>query len=252
MANVKSEKEKGNSEVATKGVEQLPLFLQGQEGGVLGRENVESGDLVIPRLEIVQALSPCRKKSDPSYIEGAEEGMMFNNVTRELYGHEVILIPVYFRKEYVIWKDRKKGGGFRGAFNSQPEAEAARDSMDDYADLEVLDTAHQFCLLVKPDGRVEEIVVSMSKSKMKVSRKWNSLIRMTNLDSFARSYKMATFEDTNNNNENYWNFTVSPGTFVTEEQYRSAYELYQVVAKSGARVDRSDTDGATNTEGAPF
>lgn len=229
--------------------EALPSFLAGQVGSTLGRENVESSDLVVPRLEIVQAISPCRKKSDPAYIEGAEEGMMFNNVTRELYGHEVTLIPVYFRKEWVIWKDRKKGGGFRGAFETQMDAQSALNSLDDGQDCEVQDTAQQFCLLVHADGSMEEIVVSMSKSKLKTSRKWNSLIRMQDLASFARSYKMTTVEETNKNNEAYHNFAVASGPYVTEKQYASAHQLYTVVVASGVRVDRSDRDaeGSSNT-----
>lgn len=236
-----AKKETVSKEVA-KPVEQLPLFLQGKVGSTLGRENVESADLVVPRLEIVQAISPCRKKNDPAFIEGAEEGMMFNNVTRELYGHSVILIPVYFKKEWVIWKDRKKGGGFRGAFESQVTALDALSNLEDGADCEVQDTAQQFCLLVHPDGKLEEIVVSMNKSKLKTSRKWNSLIRMTNLDSFARQYAISTSEETNKNNDAYFNYAVATGQYVTDAQYKNARELYDVVVASGASVDRSDRD----------
>ena len=39
-----------------------------------GSEDVGAEDLVVPRLELVQSLSAFRKKSDPAYIEGIEEG----------------------------------------------------------------------------------------------------------------------------------------------------------------------------------
>ena len=66
----------------------LPDWLQGK-GAARGSENVTTDDMLIPRIELVQALSPARKKSDAAYIEGAEEGMLYNNVTRELYGESV-------------------------------------------------------------------------------------------------------------------------------------------------------------------
>lgn len=250
-----AKKETASKEVAKQAeVEQLPAFLQGKVGSTLGRENVESADLIVPRLEIVQAISPCRKKNDPAFIEGAEEGMMFNNVTRELYGHTVFLIPVYFKKEWVIWKDRKKGGGFRGAFENQSEALNALNNLEDGADCEVQDTAQQFCLLVHPDGKLEEIVVSMNKSKLKTSRKWNSLIRMTNLDSFSRQYLVGTVEETNKNNDQYHNFNVATGPYVTDTQYANARQLYDVVVASGATVDRSDRDAEAshNSADKPF
>ena len=43
-------------------------------------------DITIPRVDVLQALSPQRKKTNAEYIEGAEEGMLFNTVTKQLYG----------------------------------------------------------------------------------------------------------------------------------------------------------------------
>src|SRR5688572_12124300 len=93
----------------------LPAYIK-QNQQARGSENVDMGDVAIPRIEIVQMLSPCLKKNDAAYIEGAEAGMLYNSVTRELYGHKVDVIPVYFKKQWLVWKDRKAGGGFGGAY----------------------------------------------------------------------------------------------------------------------------------------
>jgi hypothetical protein len=58
-------------------------------GGREGLENITIEDIAIPRIELIQALSPARIKSDPAYIEGADEGQLFNSVTRELYRRRV-------------------------------------------------------------------------------------------------------------------------------------------------------------------
>lgn len=225
---------------------EMPDYLREKQGSARGQENVQAEDLVIPRLEVVQDLSPARKKSDPNYIEGAEEGMLYNNVTRELYGKDVMVIPVGFVKEWLIWKDREKGGGFRGAFPSQADAEAARDGLEDGDDCEVVDTNQQFCLLVKPDGTAEEIVVSMAKSKAKVSRKWNSLIRLANGDSFSRIYRLSAVEDKNNKNQSFYNIGVAAAGFPPEHLYRRAEKMYEAIVKGHVVADRgSDTEGTS-------
>lgn len=234
--------EQTNTSIAVQ--DQMPDFLREKQGSARGQENVQAEDLVIPRLEVVQDLSPCRKRNDPNYIEGAQEGMLYNNVTRELYGENVLVVPVGFVKEWLIWKDREKGGGFRGAFPTQADAEAARDQLEDADDCEVIDTNQQFCLLIKPDGTAEEIVVSMAKSKAKVSRKWNSLIRLANGDSFSRVYRLSAVEDTNNKNQKFYNFGVAQAGFPAEAVYRRAEKMYEAIVKGHVVADRgSDMSG---------
>lgn len=218
--------------------ESLPAFLI--KGSARGTENVTQSDLIIPRLELVQSLSPCRKKSDPSYIEGADEGMLYNNVTRELYGPEARVVPVSYRKEFLIWKDRSKGGGFRGTFPSMEAALAAKRELEDGSDCEILDTAQYFCLLLGQD-KVEEIVISMSRSKLKTSRKWNSLIRMHEVDSFARAYRLMAVSQTNSMNQDYWGFDVQNDTYVTEDVYKRAEALWSQINEGSVRVN-SDHD----------
>jgi hypothetical protein len=191
-------------------------------------------------LELVQSLSPCRKKNDPSHIEGAEEGMLYNNVTRELYGPFVKLVPVSYRKEFLIWKDRQKGGGFRGAFPSMEAALQAKRELEDGNDCEILDTAQHFCLLIGFE-KVEEIVVSMQRSKLKTSRKWNSLIRIAAVDSFAKSYYLTAVQQTNAMNQDYWGYDVSNDGFVTEDVYRRAEALWSQINEGQVRVN-SDHD----------
>ena len=50
--------------------DQAPAHIRQGEGR--GNENVGTEDIQIPRISVLQALSPQIKKSDPSYIEGAE------------------------------------------------------------------------------------------------------------------------------------------------------------------------------------
>lgn len=222
----------------------IPEFLK--KGSHRGAENVGSDDVIIPRIELIQALSPARKKSDPAYIEGADEGMMFNNVTRELYGAEVTVVPVYYSKQHLVWKDRKLGGGtngFRGAFNSRTEAEVKIAELGEEG-LEISDTAQHF-VLVHHDGKWSEAVLSMAKSKIKVSKRWNSLMRLTDTDSFSRAYKLSSVVETNARNEQYHNFNVTSLGFVPKDVYDRAEKLYEVISKGGVKVS-ADYDEAAD------
>lgn len=220
----------------------LPAFLQERVNQpARGAEGVGMDDLVIPRLELIQSLSPCIEEGNGAYIEGAKAGMLFNNVTRELYGKSAQVIPVFFKKEYIIWKDRKKGGGFAGAFSTLAEAEAVRDTLENPDDYRINDTANQFCLLVHPETfELTEIVVSMSVTKLKVSRQWNTLIRINGGDAFTRVYELGSFLDENKAGEKYHNFTIKNVGYVNEFQFKRAEGLYEVVSAGKATMSRDD------------
>lgn len=253
MAKVQEDK-KGQTAVSTHVTAQMPDFMRGRMGlPARGAENVQAEDLVIPRLEIVQSLSPARKENDPAYIPGAKEGMLYNNVTRELYGPEVSVIPVFFKKEWLLWKNRDTGGGFRGAFASAEAAAAAKDALEDGDDVEAVDTAQQFCLLVRPDGTAEEIAVSMSRSKMKVSRKWNSLIRLGGGDSFSRVYRVKAVPEKNSKNQDFWNLGVEVVGWSDAQLYERAEKLYEQVSKGLVSVSRAaDETESGDTRGNEY
>ena len=217
-----------------------PAFMQGKGRG---SENVGFEDLTIPRLDLIQDLSPQRKKTEPEYIEGAEEGMMFNSVSKKLYGDNVTFIPVYFRKEYVIWKDRKKGGGFKGAYPTPEAAEAGMHDQDlNPEDHDIIDTAQHFGLLVDDHTSdkpvIEEIVLSLSKSKMKANRQINTLARMAGGDRFERGYRLSSFTDENSNGDKFFNFKVTQLGFVSEAVFRAAEKVYESVVSGTKDVVR--------------
>lgn len=224
----------------------LPAYIKQSDKG-RGSEHVEMQDVAIPRLEVVQALSPCLKKNDAGYIEGSEQGMIYNSVTRELYGHKVDVIPVFFKKQWLVWRDRKSpaGGGFGGAYDTVQEANE-RIKQEDPKQQEFWapqDTAQQLVLVVKADGTTEEAIVSMSRTKLKVSKNWNSLIRLNGNDRFSRQYVLFTVDEQNSKGDDYKNFAVANGGWPAELHYKKAEALYLAVASGERKVvmDVSDS-----------
>lgn len=56
-----------------------------------GFEDTVQSDLMIPRLALAQALSPQVTDGDPARIEGLKVGDLFNSVTGQVYGREVVV-----------------------------------------------------------------------------------------------------------------------------------------------------------------
>lgn len=215
----------------------LPSYIK--EGSSRGNENVTTEDLQLPRIDVLQALNPqVNKKKVDDYIEGAEVGMLFNSLTNELYPDGVRITPVSFAKRYLVWVDRQKdsSGGLRGVFDTEQEAEIFKEEQEDESKLEVVPTAEH--LVILDDG--SEVIVSMSKSKMKVSRKFNSLIRLNGGDRFSRSYMMTSIDDESAKGE-FQNLSFTPDGFPSEEVYLTAEKLYESI-QAGARQASANYD----------
>ena len=217
---------------------QMPEWLQ---RGNRGSEDVTSRDMILPRVDVLQALSPQIKKSDPNYIDGAEQGVIFNTVTGELYGSSVTFVPVLFRREWTVWKLRKAGGGFCGAFRTMEEADQFRCTLQNPDDHESVESHQHFVMLLTDHGP-EEAVFSMTKSKLKVSRALNTLIQIAGVDRFAKAYRMDAVE-TSSDKGDFWSFKVHPSGFVSKELYERGQGLYEMIKAGAADVDRRD-DGA--------
>jgi hypothetical protein len=213
--------------------QEMPSYMN--QGTARGSEEVKASDMVLPRLEIVQALSPIKETN-----EDAKEGYLFNSVTQEVIGAETYFVPVYYRMEYLVWKDQDKGGGFFGSFPGQKDAEERVDQAvmegEERGDLEIVDTPVQYGIRITEGGDMEQIVISMAKTKSKVSRKWNAMIQIAGGDRFSRVYKVTTFRDENKKGQKFFNFVVQPAGFTPERIYKEAEKLYDVFKSQDYRV----------------
>lgn len=214
-----------------------------------GSEDVTAKDIILPRIDVLQALSPQIKKSNPQYIEGAEQGIIFNTLSGELYDGNITFIPVVFKREFIVWQDREAGGGFRGAFPTAEEAEHERQMLENPDGHEVVETHVHFILLVHEDGRTEEAVLSLSKSKRKVSRKLNSLVQMVPGDRFSRVYKLSPIEVDGPKGE-YWSFEVASMGYASRELYEAGQRTYEAITRGERGIDRTGMDDEAEAGGS--
>ena len=241
-------------EVAVKNAQELvavPDYIK--QGGTRGNENITNEDLQLPRLAIIQDLSPQKDKDDEKYIEGAEIGMLFNTLTGELY-ETVTFTPVSFQKRWFVWKDQDEGGGLQGIFSNteQQQAEALAAKLNGDMEVPIYEAVltHEHLVMLS-DG--SEIILSCSKSKLKVSKKFNSLVRLNGGDRFGRNYTVSVSRETNpNNNKKYYNFKIDSAggaqAFPSQEVYEAAEALYATILEGLAYGGDYEEDRVVNTQ----
>lgn len=205
----------------------MPAHLQ--KGSGLGNENVTSSDMTIPRLELIQQLSPQLMKKNAKYIEGAELGHMFDSLTGELFTN-VFVINLYYETKFAIFKQRNLGGGFEGNHDT---AEAALQHLSDKGldpkQYDIVETAIHKCLMLDENGNPKQpVLIYMSGSKMRISNQWNTQIQLEakGADRFATVWTLSANEETNRSGQPYQNYKVDFAGFAGEALYNEAKKTY--------------------------
>jgi hypothetical protein len=72
-----------------------------------GSENVTARDVSIPRLTILQSLSPQLKATKPEYIPEAKEGDFCDTSCGDLWRGEMLILPCYFVTNFIEWSPER-------------------------------------------------------------------------------------------------------------------------------------------------
>lgn len=205
-----------------------------------GNEAVGSEDVQVPRMKLAQFISDEVKRGDPSHIDGCEAGDYFHSVTRKLFGNEIYVINVFYKMMYNVWKDRKnQGGGLVGSYETKMEAEEARNEaatiaripLDNPKEIEenfqLKPTGVHYLLLIDPETlEVSPIIFDMDSSKLPVSKKWNTTITNLKGERYSHIWKLTSFLDTNDRNEDYYNVVFEDQGFANADLFEEAKIAY--------------------------
>ena len=145
-------------------------------------DDMSAEDIAIPRLTILQALSPQCQKREATYIDGAEPGMIYDTVSGDMWNGEegVVIIPVYFRHTHIEWITRDKGGGFVRDWGlvegKVQEATTVRDDMG--RDMlpngnQLVNTMEYVVYRVDTEG-AHQAIISFTSSQIRKGKKLNA------------------------------------------------------------------------------
>ena len=245
------------NQVAEKQNSSVALTSMFEQDANTSFSNMGSDDFALPFLRVLGQLSPETNKRDAKYVEGAEAGMIFNTVTKQLYDGEkgVNVIPCHYKREYVEWSDRGEGTTAPVQIHSVESGiikEAKRDASykDRLPNGNYLEnTASYFVML----DDMSQALITMKSTSLKTSRQWNSMISGIKLSGtngkftppmFSHMYQLKTVEMSNK--KGTWS-TWSVGK-IGPVQDMSIYEQAKSFADSVSKGDVQAKHGSEETE----
>lgn len=217
----------------------MPDYLKEHIGQHDGSAGTGIDDILVPRLGLAQAgMSPQLKEDSDLFIPELKAGQLFNTVTNEIYGKEVIAVPLIFFKN---WVQYKQGGGVEKMFSNVKDVLAADlQFQGDGKPPKVTEYKNRLSLLVAEGKPVEPIIVGFKSSGLKTAKKWQSLINQANLPSFARSYKFTVVKK-RKGSQDWFGVDVLPDLFVPAEFFAYAKNQFDSFTQSGFKVDERGT-----------
>ena len=236
--------------VQTKDTNTLPATLMADFSAHAGAgmDAIGTDDMQIPFLRILQALSPQLNKNDAAFIKGASSGDLFNTVTGQFWAGEdgVYIIPCGYTVKYLEFQLRTSGGGFVQELDPN-DPDLKRTTREGASEMlpsgnEVIRTAQHLVMIVDPEtGLTQSAICDMKKTQLKVSRKWNTQMRMVqyqgpngpfNPPMWGTLWKLTTVQDTNDLGT--WNnFAIErrEPTEVPQEAFLAAKSFFESFAK---------------------
>lgn len=236
--------------------------------------NFKQTDLVVPRLRILQSLSPQLKKSEAAYLEDANEGDFFITGSGELYrGDEgLLVIPVYHTISVTEWKP--DNGGFVADHGTNEALEKTTTRNDKNKNIlpngnEILVANRYFLLILgNEDSDPKTAVFDLKVTQRKKARAWNSIldsVRHTKADGskirvplFYSAARLTSIPEKNPKGQAYMGVKIDPAGKTLELPngpvlYAAAKSLRELIQQDAVKAspEEETTQGATE-EPVPF
>lgn len=206
----------------------LPAHVKSASGA--GNENVSAQDMTIPAIKLLQDLSPETKESKAEFVPGAQPGHILNTLDNSL-NDELVVINLYYDHEYAVFRKRKFGSGFHGAFPTEEQAiEQAKAEGGGSAEMfEIVETGRHTVLVVNPEtGAMQPAILNMNSTKLKTSRRWNTELSQLGGDRFSSAWKLSAVEESNSKGT-FYSFKVTNLGWINDNLYAEAKEFYEQV-----------------------
>ena len=258
---VTEEKVTQKKEIAEKESTTLTTATAFEEDAGSGLENLTAEDLTIPRLKILQALSPEVNKRDGKYVEGAAAGDILNTVTKELYTEDqgCLVIPVAYKRMFLEWQPRESGGGL---IKQHLDPNILSQTTKDKTGADMLEngnyiqtSATHYGVVVEGES-YQQVMIPMAGTQLKKSRTWNSVMASIKVKSstgkvftppsYSHKYKLTTVAESNDRGTWFgWNIELS-GVLNEEEMF-----LYEAAKHFASNISFDKSFGSADSE-APF
>jgi len=236
-------------------------------GGVgTGLEHVRAKDVLIPRLTILQGLSPQVKPQHALYDENARVGQIYDVALSQIF-KEVHILPLHFVTQWLEWAPRASGKGLVAIYEEQPDPSTytvnEKGKWMKPNGNQIIETAQFFCLNLSAGGR--PCFIPFSSTQLKKSRKWltyatnekvvNNGVEVTP-PLFYRSYVLSTVPESNNEGD-WMGWKITPDVTIADlgnftGRLRAVKDFREKILKGEVKADLSnvDEDAGDSRQGA--
>lgn len=215
-------------------LEVRPDFI---ETGRTGTEHLTRDDIQMPRMGLAQQMSPELVEGDAKYIDGLKIGMLFNNLTQQVYG----VGPLHFcilradPPRGVEFYPRTEGGGIK---DPNVPLNDPRMQFGPNGEPPVATKFYDFIVMLLPSREV--IALSFKSTGLKVAKQLNGLISLRNAPLYAGKYEIMTTM-TSNTKGRFAVFQVKNAKWVEDkETYDYAKAAFNNLADKVIIIDRND------------
>lgn len=202
--------------------DQLPANVSFEEDAGQGFEGADVESFAVPFLTALQSNSPQLNEDEAEFVEGAKKGMLINTVTNDLYparkkdGEGVNVIPCAYKRQFIEWKPRGTSGGGLVAIHDVDEGIRLSKTLTENSEGKMVlengntlaDTRMHYVLMQGNDGAWHPIILSMTSTQIKKSRKWMTImdnIKFQRADGsgkftppmFSHVYRVSTVPESN-------------------------------------------------------
>lgn len=221
-----------------------------------GFEDVGRQDILSPFVGILQAMSPQVKKRETSYVPGAEEGMIFNRATQELW-EEMFVVPVHYSHRFTLWRPRKAGGGLVEDFGSDSscldKATRQEEGGLKIGENDLVESLQYVCYQLKPDKQVDVIILNFSGTQIKKSRNWMTRLMNMRHESMpgkrlplnARVWRLSTITESNEKGS-WFGWQIDPDQWLWE--YDPSGELARKAVQLRSDINEQRVSIAADAE----
>jgi len=265
-----AKKSKTDSAVATKTESAVGAVADFGDFAGKGFENQTSADTTVPFLGLLQALSPQIK---PGGVAGAQQGMLINTVSEELFDGEegVLFVPSTTEHCYVEWVPIKQGGGYVGRHELGSDVVVKATDQFKFNELkteagnDLIETFYVYGVLCPEAGLPQPIVIAITSTKIGVYKKWMGKLRsyVHVLDDgvttqipplFSHLTRITSKTQVNSAGQESYNFVFQPAEGDVRDsligpadpRFQAAFAFGKVQAGGEAKVDFSKSDGASS------
>lgn len=240
-------------------------FMDDAGGGL---DTVTARDMLVPRLTILQQLSPQLNPKKPQFIEGAKLRDIVDVATGKAFPHGILFLPVLYRKEVLEWYPRDTGKGLAKIHSDIAILDTGTPQEKGPPILKngnILVETAQFYGLNLTDDMVP-CFIPMASTQLKIARGWVNMLTGTKLkhegvSRMAPAYYFVyelTVAEMSNNQGDWGVWKVKPPTQTMKdwcaeqgENWQSvkaaAISLREAVISGKAAADVSGMDGGSSS-----